>query len=488
MDSLSGDNFIRPDEDLRNRIKDYDKLEYILQRSWPNALGWLVRSPDGDRAKDRDGECWGICALLVVIRHVYSELVQIDVHQDVDSQNRTLALAWLDFGGCPGIQHRINQLMTREFNDLTGEPDGPTFRSLVEHAAVQPLWSMRDTRLCSSTVMTRRHDSQDPWEKEKVSPVEQERLRLTLDWDGRQSIEEFINSEFLPTKRGQKDVQVACNFPVVIKLRYTPQAPNAGTAKGFDDVRSFTLRAPGWSIDHANSRTVLKRIVQVYSIFAVVFESDGGPGVETDEVRLYTAAGKLIIPDGFPKAADKLFKPRSKRRVGDGLGPQFLLFVKRYTEVDRSWPEVLPENPDKKFELESLAGIQEDKRLVTSSSRAFVPGLRPVTDTATAEEETHVDDNDPEQQQPAGSSTELFQSILNGLPQTQGRDPRASRGRTTRLHDSYRPSNPTRGTDRDPYSFDYPESSSRGRGPLQPQTEAFEQRSRGRGRGRRRPR
>ncbi|KAI1082520.1 hypothetical protein F5B20DRAFT_597479 [Whalleya microplaca] len=342
-----------PEEDLRSRIQDRSELRDSLQRWWPDADDWLVPSAKGDHEKNLEGPSWGISALLVVIRHAYSAFVRSNAHLDMDYQDRVLSLAWVDLSDpFYDLVSQIDKLMANEFLDLAAGPRIPTFRSLIDHPAVRPLWRLAPARLYSGLALIRKKGSDEEWTPSEMAPEVEEGVCDILEWDGQHSIEDFVNSYFTGDAAEQDDkngvrceweILFACNFPSVIRVRYDSSRLSPYDTKGFDDIRTFTLETEAWvkSQDADNGSEFTPRS-QLYSIFAVVFESDGTADAAPDEVRLYTEAGEIIEPHEESATAATLFLPNSERRVGDGLGSQFLLYTRCSKGHNMTSPETRP--------------------------------------------------------------------------------------------------------------------------------------------------
>lgn len=294
--SVNTQSNILQSQDLRDN-NDLDITNSLLQKTWPGAVGETADWP-------------GLCALLVIIRQIYSMMpLNLRVkyeNREQEITNPILRLAWMP----------VPQEMTSEYSSLWKfvrqmlHPDPskplPTLWGLFTSSIMtDTLWSRDEFLLEDQRYLSRPASAGEEcqWERGVSDHPKAEVARRSLiTYDGSNHLSEVIASIFgkygpnddEPDPSNAHDVMVLFNCPMFIRVLYHPKENTE--AQRFKDLTTIKFEVQEMQ-DHGGDGRKAVWVQHEYVLIATARPDPENSG--RDFVRLYNLDGYIVPPESL---------------------------------------------------------------------------------------------------------------------------------------------------------------------------------------------
>ncbi|KAI1133359.1 hypothetical protein F5Y10DRAFT_287742 [Nemania abortiva] len=282
------------------------EIEKVLIRTWPTLFGW-THDQDGQQVITK---LHNIAAVVVFLRRMYAFWGGQDL-----SGGEPTALTRMAWKKAPLSKDTTPEEMQALFHELGLSPsDDPTFEDILQHDTMNNFWGTIPMLIVSKKAIRADKVITIGW-----GSIFWKSEMLTVKSDTR--VEDVVN-ERANRVIANSTIQVLCNFPPFIRLRYQASRDSSShVLERFSDLRRFRLR----------SRAIIEGQYTMqqehdYVLIACFLKPD--EIIKVGEVRLYSKVGCPLVPEDVPFMGDHIYKPYSQRRIGDPGVDCILLYGK----------------------------------------------------------------------------------------------------------------------------------------------------------------
>lgn len=283
-------------QDLRDN-NDLDITNSLLQKTWPGAVGETADWP-------------GLCALLVIVRQIYSmmpsNLRVRDENRKQETTNPILKLAWMPVPKAMTSEYSSLWKVVRQMLHPYPSKPLPTLWGLFTSSIMtDTLWSREEFLLKDQRYLSRPASAGEEcqWERGiSDHPKADLAQRSLIIYDGSNSLSEVIASifgiygpnddEIDPSKT--HDVMILFNRPMFIRVLYHPRE-NTETHR-FKDLLTINFEVQEMENNGGDGSKAVW-VQHQYVLIATARPDPENSG--RDFVRLYNLDGYIIPPESM---------------------------------------------------------------------------------------------------------------------------------------------------------------------------------------------